>query len=432
MVSLTLANGLRVLLAEDHTVPLVFLSWASEAGVERDPPGLEGLAALTPLLFRDGTARRGGDRITQELEDLGATLASGADWEGAFLNLGLLSCDLEAGVDLVLDMARTATFSEAAVDRLRRRRLVEIERRGQDPRTRAGDAFARALFGSTLYGREPLGTRASLQRIDRADVTAFHEHHYGAATSYFSMTGSFDSAAALDLLASFEFPAASGNRPALPSDASTGTPDTGTTVVDVPQATQTEIRIGHASVTRDCEDLPGLDLLGAILGGSPGSRLARRLRQQLGLSYFIRSRFIARRLGGMFVVDTSVSNDAAGAALSAIRGEIERLCDERIPGTELEHARRRLIGAELRSLQDLIHAGRSAGPAALRHDADYVERKRRVMATVEPEDLRDLARRYLHPEHLLAVVVGPAATLWPQLSSGSAQTDQCVPLESGS
>jgi zinc protease len=188
--------------------------------------------------------------------------------------------------------------------------------------------------------------------------------------------------------------------------------------------------VGHAGVARDCEHLPALEVLTAILGGGPDSRLSRTLRQRLGIAYHIRSGFAARRLGGAFVVETSVASEAAGAAIAGIRREIERICDELVPAAELEQAKRRVFGAELRSLQGLISAGRRLGPAALKDDSQYQERRAHAIAAVEPEPLRELARRYLRAERLLAVIVGPAAALQAQVTSNMAHAYQPVLLAS--
>jgi len=433
VVSKTLANGLRVILAENHTVPLVFLSWTSPAGFESDPQGLEGLASLTPLLLRQGTAHRSGGRMTQELDDLGAELAAGSDWDVAFLNLGLLSCDLAAGAELLLDMARAALFPDDAVARLRQQRLAELERRRRDPRALANGEFARALFGPTVYGHSVLGTAATVQRIEAADVVTFHEAHYRPETSYFVIAGNFDNELAIDLLGSFDLPPALRAITPLPLPCVPAVESPGVVrLVDVPRATQTEIRVGHSGLARDNEDLPALEVLNAILGGGPASRLARSLRQHEGLAYHIRSRVAARRLGGMFVVETSVANEAAGAALAAIRREVGRLCDELVPVPDVEQAKCGLFGAELRRSQDLINIGATLGREALQTDPGFRERRRQAIATADPDMLRGLARRYLNSEHLVTVVVGPSQALQSQFSSDVAYRCQRVPLESTS
>jgi zinc protease len=432
----TLANGLRVILAERHTVPLVFLSWASQAGFESDPAGFEGLASLVPLLPREGTAHRDGGRITQELDDLGADLAVGSDWDCAFLNMGLLSCDLAAGAELLLDMACAAKFPHTAVTGLRQRRLIEMDQRRRDPRAIANDVFARALFGDTVYGRSPLGTAATVQRIDAAQIAAFHDAHYRPANSFLVVAGSFDSEIVADRLGSFELPAALGRLPSLPLPAGPAFDARGgVRLVDVPHAPQTEIRVGHGGIARDTEQLSAVEVCNAILGGGPESRLARSVRQHQGLTYDIRSRVTARRVDGTWIVETSVAHDAAGAALAGIRRDIDTLCEERMPASDVEQAKRRLFGAELRRFQDLIGIGATLGPAALQQEhADHFARRRDAIAAVEPDDVREAARRYLNPERLVTVVAGPAGALRSQLSSGGGGADarQPEPLESTS
>lgn len=423
----TLANGLRVILAENHTVPLVWMSWVCQAGIERDAPEHSGLAALTPLLLREGTSRRSAGRITEEVDDLGADLVVGCDWDRAFLNIELLSADLDAGVDLLFDMACRPRFPEAAVARLRQRRLGECARRPQQ--ALADDEFARVLYGATTYGRAPLGTVETLQRIEPAQVEAFHASHYRPETACFVMVGSFDSAAALERLSSLELPSgrlSDSRRP--PSFTPAAQAEAGVRIVDVPQARQTEIRMGHVGVARDNPDLPALQVLNTMLGGGPSSRLAVSLRQHKGLTYRVRSRFAVRRGAGPFVVETSVAHGAAATAVAGIVDEIQRLREERAPAGELEQAQRRVLGAELRRFQGLAETvGMLSQDALEQAIGQDLDQRRRTIAACEPESLRDLARRYLDPQRLAAVVVGPAEALRSQFS-GDAGARACRPV----
>jgi zinc protease len=433
VVRTTLANGLRVILTESRTVPLVWMSWLSRAGFECDPPELTGLAAMTPLLLREGTAHRGAGQITEELDDLGADLVAGGDWDNAFLNLELLSRDLAAGIEMLLDMACRARFPEAGVTRLKQRRLAELRRR--QPRSLADDEFALALYGATAYGRSPLGTAETLPRIEAADVAAFHAARYQPAASCLVMVGSFDSAAVVDLivdlLGSFELPPAPpALAPPLPF-VPAAEPAAGVRLIDVPLATQTELRVGHAGVARASRDLPALQVLNTVLGGGPSSRLAESLRQRQGVTYHVRSRFAARRGGGPFVVSTSVASDAAGDALAAIIFEIERLRAEPVPVAELEQAKRRLLGAELRRSQSILGMAGTLSDAAFEQDpAHGFDTRRRGIAAVEPDGLLELARRHLHPERLVAVAAGPAAALQAQFSDDGVRENQRFRVES--
>ncbi len=433
-VDKTLSNGLRVILFENHSVPLVWLGWVSPAGIEWDTPGEGGLAVLTPLLLREGTLRRSARQITEEVDDLGADLVPGCDWDGAFISLGLLACDLAAGSDLLLDMVCRPRFPPAAVERLRQRRLADVERRRRQPRTLADDEFARALYADATYGRPPLGTRDSLARIDASNVAAFHAAHYRSSISCLVVAGSFDGDALSDLLAAVELPSppVASPPPVPPAVVPVAEPEPGLRVVDVPQARQTELRVGHWGVARDRPDAPALQVLSAVLGDGPCSRLAGSLRQSLGVTYQVRTRFAARHGRGPFVVETAVETAAAAAALAGITREIERLREQLVPQDELEQAKRRLLGAELRQFQSMIHSGWTLREVALEGDpVRHFERRRRALAAVAPDALQELARRHLHPERLLAVAVGPKDVLQSQFSSGGARPG-LRPLESTS
>jgi zinc protease len=301
---------------------------------------------------------------------------------------------------------------------------LELEHRARDPRAIASDAFARAMFSEAGYDRPSLGTPETVQRFDRDTIAAFHAERYEPSNSCVAVAGSFDADVVLDLLGAFTIPSAGRGRRSPPSPAVVAQPSPDVRVIDVPGATQAEIRIGQAVPVKG-ELVSPLEVLNAVLGDELTGRLARTVRYRLGLTYYIRSRIIARRLGSVFVVETSVAGSAAAAALAAIRGEIERLCDELVPRDELEQTKRRLVGTELRYLQDLTAVGASLGPVALRDNPGFATRRTQAIASATSEDLRELARRYLRPDRLVTVVAGPAALLPSQFSSGAS-----APLDS--
>jgi zinc protease len=418
----TLPNGLRVILAENPTVPLVFFSWAWRAGFACDPPGREGLASFVPGLLREA----------REVDDLCAEIAAGCDWDHAFLNVGLLTRHLVAGIDLLIDMACSPRISPEAVARVRQRRLAAIDQSRGDAREIASQAFADAVFGSSVYAHPPLGTAASVQRIEAADVVAFHRMHYAPSSSYLVIAGSFDREQVIARLGSVELPAivdytehpASVARPTMTT---TGDTHDRFRLVDVAHATRTEIRIGCADLASVREQLPALEVCHLILGSGPDSRLARRVRQRHGLTYDIRSRVHLRGIASALAIETNVAHEAAAAALAAIREEIETFTDTRVPESDVDTARQRLLGTELRRYQDLMGLGASLGPIALQredddqHDReDWFERRREAIAAVGPEAVRDAAAHHLHPDRLVTILAGPAGELPSQFASDRA------------
>jgi zinc protease len=419
-VGATTANGLRVMLAENHTVPIVWLNWVCRAGHAYDPPALGGLAALTPHLLRAGAAERTATQITELVDDLGATLIAGSDWDEAFLNLQLLSADLAVGAKLLMDMVCHPRFPRAAVAQLQRQRLAELQHRRRDPRAAADDAFARAIYGATGYGRSPLGEPDTVRAIDVTSLSSFHDVHYAPACSCLVVAGHFDADRLVDLLSDLELPPASGRSLPLPRLAAAPPASSDQVqVMDVPGATHAELRVGHASVERASGDLAALTVLNAVLGGGPSSRLTRSLRHRSGLTYHVRSQFAARRHGGPFVVETGVATEAATTAVTRIREEVDRLREELVPAAEVDRAKSALFGAELQRLQSIVGTGLVLGPAALDGDpTEYFERRRRAIGEVGPETIRTVARRHLHPDRLTVVAAGCAGDLRSQFPTG--------------
>ncbi len=410
-----LANGLKVLLSAEHAAPFVWMGWVTAGGAERDECGYEGLAALTPLALREGTRARSAARLAQETEDLAAQLALGCDWDGATVALEVLTPDLAPALELLLDLACNPRLSHEALALVRRRRLAEIEQRRRQAATLADDSFAHLLFGAGLYGRSPLGSAESLARLDEARLRAFHARHYAPANACLVLAGRFDARAALALASRVDPWSGAQTHEPLREDAERA-PQPATQIIDWPGAVQTELRLGHVSVARAHADLPVLQLLAALLGGGPSSRLSASLRQRLGVTYHVRSRFVARRGGGFLVVESRVANEAVEAARTQVARELERLREDLVSTDELERARCRLLGQELRRFQYAFDTGSALGQAAF--DADplgALERRRQRLSGVTPEELRDVARGHLQPERLAVAAVGPADTLRRQL-----------------
>ncbi len=417
-----LPNGLKVLLSAGHAAPFVWLGWVTAAGAERDEMGYEGLAALTPLALREGTLRRSATRLAQEAEDLAAQLALSCDWDGATVALEVLTPDLAPGLELLLDLACNPRLGDETLTLVRRRRLTEIEQRRGQAATVADDSFAHLLFGTGLYGRSPLGSAESLARLDEARLQAFHARHYAPANACLVLAGNFDAREALALTSSFD-PCRGSQASDPPRNSAERAPRLAAQIIDWPGASQTELRVGHVSVSRADADLPALQLLAALLGGGPSSRLSACLRQRLGVTYHVRSRFVARRGGGFFAVESRVANEAVGAARTQVARELERLREDLVPTDELERTRRRLLGQELRRFQYAFDTGSALGQAAF--DADplgALERRRERLTAITAEELRDVARGHLQPGRLAVVAVGPADALRRQLG----ETGSCA------
>ena len=411
-----LPNGLELVLAARHGVPLVEVLLQLPAGSDRNPLARPGLATLTGSLVDEGTAKRSGTAIAIAVERLGGSLATRADWNTAEIEVGMLARDLEPALELVAEIARTPSFPIPEVERLRRQALTELLRRRDQPPVLAEEALSRTLYAGSAYGFLLLGDEATMTDLRREEVLEFHAGYYRPAEAALLLAGDFDPDAVRDRVAELFGPW----RAAPPATPSPVRPverrARPVVVVDRPEAAQTELRLAHPAIPRRHPDRTRLGMLNALLGGKFTSRLNLNLRERHGYTYGVTSRFVDRRGPGPFVVAAAVANDVAGAAAREALGEIARLRDEPVRSEELAETRDYMLGVFPYTLQ--THAdvlGRLAELTLWQLPDDHYERALADVAATTPEHLLELARRHLRPEAAAVVAVGPAAALVPQL-----------------
>jgi len=177
-VERTLKNGLRVIVVQKTTVPIVEARLLIKTGGEADPAQLAGLADMTASLLTKGTKTRSAEEIAREVEALGATLQSGGGWDSSTISLNVMSSNLSAAFGYLADVVRNPSFKKDEVERLRAQNLDALQVAMSDPGDLARFVAARVLFGPAPYGHNLGGTPASLKRIKRTDIVEFHKRYY--------------------------------------------------------------------------------------------------------------------------------------------------------------------------------------------------------------------------------------------------------------
>ena len=410
-------GGPDVYAARMEGVPLASLELVASAGAERDPLEQSGLATLTAAVMDEGTEGSDSMEIAARAERLGGYLYSAADWDSGFIAVALLSRHLAEGIDLLAQIALTPTFPEKEIERLRRQRLTELLRRGSDPSSQADDRLAGVIFGNTPYAHPTLGRETTLPALDRDALVSFYRRCYTIAGSTLIAVGDFDPE---ELIRTVEtaLPGRAGEEPPPDPPAIRAVPLDGISVhvVDRPGASQTELRMGHAGVSRTDPDFLALGVLNTLLGGKFTSRINMNLRERNSYTYGASSRFVGRRSPGPFVVDAAVATESVGAAAREVLGELRRIREEPVEPEELSETLSYMIGVYPYTLQTIGDVAKRLELLAVYgfpddHYASYTAR----LAAVTRERLLEVARRHLHPDRIGIVAVGPAETLVPQL-----------------
>jgi zinc protease len=424
-------SGLRVAAATLEEAPLLRLRLAFAAGAQFDPPGKEGLASLATPLLRVGSMRLDDRALTTVVEQFGTDLVTAVDWELGSLTIDLLPRHLDRALALLFDLTRPPEVHATAFDRARHTRLLQLHGRPNQPAVLATDWLARAIYGQATYGVSLLGSVRGLTALTYDDVRAFYARRIDLATACLVAVGPVriddlltrldaalgrQSSTSAPATATAHSPAENGPLVPIPAIAPRTRTAREICIVDLPSAARTELRLGHLGIAQSHPDLPDLEIVNAILGGSGAcSRLHRVLREQHGFSYSVHSRVVGRRAAGPFLVATCVRHDVVGAAVGLVLDEIHALREQAVSPDEIAIATGALTLARLQtrtSVRALADHLSFLEAHDLRDDTDDAWQRPR---DIDPARVADLAGRHLHPDRIVVVAVGPARVLRKQL-----------------
>ncbi len=408
----TLPNGLTLLGLEYNRVPWVSMSFMTKRGAECDPPGKAGVADWTAEFLTLGTARRTQRQLAEDVESLGANLQARAEWDATMVHLDGLSEDFPTLLATLAEVVQTPGFPAAEFPLLKERRRAELAQILDDPREVASRRFTRLFFQGAPYGHAVRGELESLEAMSLADVQRFYQQQFTPRTATLVVVGMLNFERLVDevgeVWSSWQGSGLAGP-PYTEAPAATCAP--GFYLLDRPELTQSEIRVGALGLPRSHPDFFPLRLVNYILGeGGFSSRLMARIRSDLGLTYGIRSSFFFRRAPGPFLVSTFTPAAHTARVVQEIKAVTVKVRDEGVTAQELVEAQSYYTGHFPLGLEtpralcrrvlslDLYDLG-------LDYLKFYCERIRRVTL----EAARQAARRHLKPEALVTLVVGPAA-----------------------
>ena len=413
-----LPTGIRLVTVPVAKLPLVTVLVIIDAGSTDDPPGKEGVAALTAGLLLEGTARFSGAQLAEKFERLGASVESGADWDSAFAKITMLSDRADEATTLLGQVLSDAAFPEREVERLKAERLAEILQLETEPRGLADEKFSEFLYSpESRYSKPDEGTSSSVSGLSRDDVEAFYRARYRASSTTVIVTGDVSVDAAQTLIGKAFRNWASGTSERAPLVATARTNRKNVHIINKDDASQSELRIGHVGLPRKNPDFFPTLVMNAVLGGLFGSRINLNLREAHGYTYGASSFYDWRRGPGPFVVSTAVQSEVTMPALREILGEIERIRSAKITEDELSLARDYLDGVfPIRYETTAAIASALATLVIYGLPADYYDTYRSNIRGVTVDDVLKAARSHLHPAELQTVVVGDAKIIQESLA----------------
>ncbi len=407
-----LPNGLNLMGVEYQRVPWVSLTLMAKRGAETDPLGKAGVADWTAEFLTLGTTRRSQLQLAQDVESLGAHLHARGDWDATCISLDGLAEDLPKLLAILAEVVQTPAFPEEELFLLRERRRAELAQIMDEPPELASRRYYRLFFRDAPYGWAVRGEPESVDAIDLSDLRAFYSREFSPAAAILVVVGMIP-ATQVETEVQRLWSAWQADGTASPpyTLAPTNLCPPGNYLLDRPEWSQSEIRLGHLGLPRSHPDYFPLRLANYILGeGGFSSRLMTRIRSELGLTYGIKSLFHFRRAPGPFTVSTFTPARHTAQVVQEIRAVIQDLREGGVSPQELAEAKSYFTGHFPLSLETPRALSRRLLSMDLHNlGLDYLKLYTERINAVGLADVTRAAQAHLHPEALVALIAGPAA-----------------------
>jgi zinc protease len=398
--------GVKAWLVQDKSAPALSIAFSFAGGTASDPAGLSGVTSLMTTLLTDGAGSLTANAFRERQEDAAASVSFSASLDRVGGSLRVLSANREEGFELLRLALTEPRFDSDMIEQRRAQTIAAINQANQRPNAVASRTLMEAEFAGHPYARDPDGTPDELKKITQQNLKQRAAALLLRSGLVVAAVGDIEEADLARLLDRAFGSLPLGTPPALPPE---WTPPTKarTIVVErpVPQST---VLMALPGVQRDDPDWYAALAMNHILGGGgQQSRLFSEVREKRGLAYGASSSLRVYKRAALLVMSTASANERVAEAIRVIKNELARLRLEGPTEQELADAKTYLTGALAISLDS------SGAIAGLLHSMqidnlspDHLTKRAALIAAVKIDDVRRLARRLLHDEALLTVVVG--------------------------
>ena len=412
----TLSNGLKVILAERHSIPLVRLNLLLDAGYAADQFAKPGTATLALTMLAEGTKTRTSLQISDQLLSLGAEFGAGSNLDASSVSMSALKEKLDPALAIYADLILHPAFPPADFARRQKQMLAGIKQEKASPYQMANRVLTRFLYGEGHAYANPLsgsGTEESVARITRDDLIRFHQAWFKPNNATLIVVGDVtlpEMTAKLEKLFK-EWPRGETPKKAIIPVKLPEKP--AIYLMDKPDAQQSYIVACQIAPPKANPDEIAMETMNQLLGGTFTSRINMNLREGKHWSYGARSGFLDARGQRPFIVSAPVQSDKTKDAMVEIKKELNDIQGGRpVSSQEFEKTQvnkiLRLPGSweTMGSIGDSISSIVTYGLPE-----DYYQTYPRKVRELKLEEVDRVARNVLHPQNVLWIVVGDRAKI---------------------
>ncbi|HKO96503.1 MAG TPA: pitrilysin family protein [Pyrinomonadaceae bacterium] len=406
-----LSNGLEVIVAERHGVPVINLDLLVDAGFAADQFARPGTAALAMNMLDEGTKTKNSIEISKELASVGATLGAASNLDTSTIALSTLKSTLDKSLALFSDVILNPAFPQSDFERLQKLQIAGIQREKVQPIQMGLRVFPKLLYGADhAYGNpySGSGTEESVAKLTRADLLKFHETWFKPNNATLVVVGDTTLQEIQPKLEALFAGWKSGQVPAKNISTIPAKPKPVVYLVDKPGAIQSVILAGVLAPPKSNPDELAIQSMNTVLGGAFISRLNMNLRENKHWSYGAGSFIPAARGQRIYLIYAPVQTDKTKESVSEIVSELRGILkDKLITADELTMAKSNLT----QTLPGLWETNSSVADSIgeivqFRLNPDYYSTYAGKVKALSVANLNSAAASVVKPDSLVWVVVG--------------------------
>jgi zinc protease len=410
----TLPNGMQVVLEENHAAKVISFNALVKVGSADETDKEAGICHVIEHMLFKGTTKRPTGTIAMDVEAAGGDINAYTSFDQTVYYINMATRFADDGLEILADAIKDPLFDTEELKKEAEVICEEIRREKDNPSHMVGEHLFQTAFSTHTYGRPVIGYPETVKSFTRDDLFAFYRRWYTPRNIVFVVVGDFDSDDMLKKIGD-HFSDFTGDEAPIAS------------VSEEPEQSATRIVVGNMNVQSAYlaiayhipsithEDVPALDLMSHILGGSDSSRLEQEVKEKKRLVHSIFASAYTPKHPGIMYISSMCSDGNLKGALCAIADEIERLKEEPVTAAELSRAKINLRSSEVYEKETVAgEAGKIASFIATAGSYEFEKRYFQMLSDVSAEDIMEVARRYLTPQNATLAMVLPDGSVWTE------------------
>lgn len=406
----TLANGLRLLVREDPRLPLVSINAVFRGGLLAETMETNGITKLFTKALLKGTKSRTAEQIAEQIENTGGSISSDSGNNSFGVSVDVMQPDVSKGLEILADVLINPIFPEREVGLEKQSLLAGIKAEDEQPTAVGRNLVREKLFGSHPYGLRNTGAVESITSLTSGQLRAFQKDFVTGNNGVISVFGDVKAGEVKALVEKYFASMPAGQlafeHPPVPAPVTQSVPVS--THLDKQQGI---VMLGFQSTAVDGPDRAALELINEA-SNDLGSRFFNRIREKMGLAYFVGAAQFYGLAPGAFIFYLGTDPKKVEPVTRELRDEIALLAKDGLTEEELQKAKKKLLGAEaIRNQSNEALAATSAMDELMGTGFDSYTRRKEEIEKISLDDIRRVAAKYFPASSSVeATVIPPEKT----------------------